>query len=457
MYTRNIIVPVALLISQALAATNLTQLLADIPPCTLQCATTLLLPAGCEFTNLTACLCTSVDLQRNLSLCVLDACTVSEQAVTLTSLQNDVCMGVPYPSRSREIIRDIIIMAAVTFPVIALRFVSRRIVTNMMGWDDWAIGVSALIMIPMTAIPIINATRGFGNHFWDVPVTNLEGLRKLYYISQIMYSLILAAAKMSILFLYLRIFLNKTFRLATYITMACVLGQTIAFALVIAFQCTPVDSYWDTTIPGKCIHSQAFVYSAAGINILEDLIIMFLPVMELRALKLDLRKKFALGFMFALGSFACITSMIRLKYIISYGTSIDLTYDNVDVIIWSVLETFTAIICASLMCFRPLLVRLLPAIFQSNKTTTASMNTPNPPQSWGQLVSSRLGSKLRSGNHGIELSSVDEETRGGKPKEIRVQTTWVTETTTGGSPERGLHEKYGGWSESHANRSDDSL
>ncbi len=107
---------------------------------------------------------------------------------------------------------------------------------------------------------------------------------------------------MSILFLYLRIFLNKTFRLATYITMACVLGQTIAFALVIAFQCTPVDSYWDTTIPGKCIHSQAFVYSAAGINILEDLIIMFLPVMELRSLKLDLRKKFALGFMFALGS-----------------------------------------------------------------------------------------------------------------------------------------------------------
>jgi hypothetical protein len=133
------------------------------------------------------------------------------------------------------------------------------------------------------------------------------------------------------------------------------------------------------------------------------------------------------------------------------------TDDNVDVIIWSVLETFTAIICASLMCFRPLLVRLLPAIFQSNKTTTASMNTPNPPQSWGQLVSSRLGSKLRSGNHGIELSSVDEEARGGKPKEIRVQTTWVTETTTGGSPERGLHEKYGGWSESHANRSDDSL
>jgi hypothetical protein len=84
--------------------------------------------------------------------------------------------------------------------------------------------------------------------------------------------------------------------------MGWVVAQTIAFVVVISFQCTPVDSYWNTTIPGKCIDSRAFVYSAAGVSIFEDLLIMFLPVWELKALKLDLRKKFALGFMFALGS-----------------------------------------------------------------------------------------------------------------------------------------------------------
>ena len=109
-------------------------------------------------------------------------------------------------------------------------------------------------------------------------------------------------AKLSILFLYLRIFLNKSFRLAVHITMACIIAQTVANCLAISFQCTPVDSYWDTSIKGTCIHSLGFVYSAAGLSILQDLIIMFLPVLELKALKLDLRKKFALGFMFALGS-----------------------------------------------------------------------------------------------------------------------------------------------------------
>jgi hypothetical protein len=53
-------------------------------------------------------------------------------------------MGVPYPSRSGEIIRDITIMAAVTFPIAALRFVSRSMVSNKMGWDDWAVGVATV-------------------------------------------------------------------------------------------------------------------------------------------------------------------------------------------------------------------------------------------------------------------------------------------------------------------------
>jgi hypothetical protein len=84
--------------------------------------------------------------------------------------------------------------------------------------------------------------------------------------------------------------------------MVWIVTQTIAFVIVVSFQCMPVDSYWNTTIPRKCLDSQAFVYSAAGVSIFEDFWIMFLPVWELKALKLDLRKKFTLGFMFALGS-----------------------------------------------------------------------------------------------------------------------------------------------------------
>jgi hypothetical protein len=127
-------------------------------------------------------------------------------------------------------------------------------------------------------------------------------LEQLYYISQILYVLLQAIAKISILFLYLRIFLNKRFRLVTKITMAGIVIQTIAFVIVVSFQCNPVNSYWDAKVRGKCINSLGFVYSAAGVSIFDDIFIMLLPILELKALKLNLRKKFALGLIFALGS-----------------------------------------------------------------------------------------------------------------------------------------------------------
>lgn len=66
------------------------------------------------------------------------------RAATLTITQNDICIGVPQPSRSAEIIRDIIIIAAVTFPIIILRFISRSLVSSRLWWDDWAIALAAV-------------------------------------------------------------------------------------------------------------------------------------------------------------------------------------------------------------------------------------------------------------------------------------------------------------------------
>ena len=49
-----------------------------------------------------------------------------------------MCKGVPQPSRGAEIIRVVIILTAIAFPVIFLRLFSRY-VTAWIWWDDWAI------------------------------------------------------------------------------------------------------------------------------------------------------------------------------------------------------------------------------------------------------------------------------------------------------------------------------
>ncbi|OBT82508.1 hypothetical protein VE02_09759 [Pseudogymnoascus sp. 03VT05] len=440
-----IIATVALLVGAAIANVNLSQALAQIPTCTQECGV-VLVPARCQLTDLSNCLCTNSTLQLEFALCVLESCDLADQFVSSTVLQNEICKGVPIPSRSADMIRDVIIISAFTYVIIGLRFYSRALVTSEMWWDDWAIALAALLMIPMTIIPIFNATRGFGKHFWDVPPENLVLLRKLYYISQILYVVVQSVAKFSILLLYLRIFPSERFRLVIKISIGWMICHTLAFGMVVSFQCIPVESVWDLTVHGRCTNSQAFVYAAAGFSIFEDFIIMILPVWELKDLSLNLRKKIALMFLFALGSFACITSMIRLKYIIAYGTSVDVTFNNVDVILWSVLEDYVAIICASLMCFRPLLIRFLPSMLP---TTGLSESKNTGSQAWVHARgNSRLASKLGAGAKGYELHSQDDEAKDRQGKAIRVQKTWFTQTSSAEElPERSYSIESHGRSE----------
>lgn len=102
--------------------------------------------------------------------------------------------------------------------------------------------------------------------------------------------------------LFLRIFLDKKFRLIVKICIVWVVCKTIAFAVAVALQCIPPASIWDSNIKGTCSNSAAQVYSGAAINILEDLVIILLPIKELKGLNLGPRKKLAVIFMFALGS-----------------------------------------------------------------------------------------------------------------------------------------------------------
>lgn len=72
--------------------------------------------------------------------------------------------------------------------------------------------------------------------------------------------------------------------------------------LVPAFECLPVRSVWDKTIPSKCLNLPAVIYIGASSSIIFDFIIIGLPIPELKTLNLSLKKKITIGFMFSVGS-----------------------------------------------------------------------------------------------------------------------------------------------------------
>lgn len=66
--------------------------------------------------------------------------------------------------------------------------------------------------------------------------------------------------------------------------------------------------------------------------------------------------------------------MVRLKYLVMFSSTLDTTWDNVDIVIWSIIEEFCAILCASLPALRPLLQKV-PQLFTTKRATTQTTST----------------------------------------------------------------------------------
>jgi hypothetical protein len=78
----------------------------------------------------------------------------------------------------------------------------------------------------------------------------------------------------------------------------------VVFVVVTALQCIPVRiswEKWDGEHEGKCISLNAIGWTSAAVNIILDLIVMVLPVRELKNLKISRWRKAGVMLMFAGG------------------------------------------------------------------------------------------------------------------------------------------------------------
>lgn len=127
----------------------------------------------------------------------------------------------------------------------------------------------------------------------------VEFLRALY-ATVVLYNFTQLCVKFSILFQYRRIF--RTDGAKRIITaLIAWLGAYAMFCLgTTIFTRWPVAKYWDDSIEGGCIERSVLNYAIAGFNIVNDLIILFIPIPWLKNLQVTFRAKLLL-----IGVFTC--------------------------------------------------------------------------------------------------------------------------------------------------------
>ncbi|KAK1622158.1 hypothetical protein BDP81DRAFT_155037 [Colletotrichum phormii] len=338
-----------------LNSSSLTTLITRVPQCAMACLIDGYHSTNCPIDKLADCVCTDIPLQARSSQCVQLSCDFNDQIATVNVTQ-ELCKGYPNEPRARPAKFLSVGLPTMTLVVVLLRCATRIHVSRRLWWDDGAALLSMALLAVLSGLGYANEDLGFGHHYWNIDPGNSKTILQVY-VLQMLYIFVQAFAKISIACIYSRVFASKTFRLKTNIFMIFVTTHSLLFLLLIIFQCTPIQSIWNRAIPSQCLNISAISNGGAAFSIFEDMILIILPIPELLKLHLDRKKKAALFGMLALGSFACIASMIRLKYMITFAHSFDPTWDYVDVVDWSSLELNAAVMCGSLPALRPLFIK----------------------------------------------------------------------------------------------------
>jgi len=123
------------------------------------------------------------------------------------------------------------------------------------------------------------------------------------FVGNIFYALAIAFTKLSIIASYLHIFSPRgVIRWLLLATGAVTIGLLTASVPATVFQCRPVAAAWDFSLPQDgCYSFVNFLYASTAVNITTDLLLCTAPIPLLWELRLPVRQKMLISFLFFLG------------------------------------------------------------------------------------------------------------------------------------------------------------
>ena len=149
-------------------------------------------------------------------------------------------------------------------------------------------------------------TAGVGYHaetVWkDHPERRVSWAKSLFAL-QWLYLAGVVLPKMSILFLYLRVFIDRRTRNICFVLTGLIVANWMAYLLASIFQCWPISYQWDKTIKGgRCFNQEIWYKTSSVPNIATDVIILVLPIPLVWRLKASRVRKLGLLVIFLVGS-----------------------------------------------------------------------------------------------------------------------------------------------------------
>ncbi|KAI3395067.1 hypothetical protein diail_1824 [Diaporthe ilicicola] len=261
-------------------------------------------------------------------------------------------------------------MIALSVIVVVCRFYIRLKLKSGLKWDDWFILIS-LTSIITAGVLVVAASTVDPDSAWlsisqsdpnYVYTPGNETHLLLSWVSSIFYFCVVCAAKLSILFMYKRIFsVSPVFRRQVYLVVTIVSMYWVAIVLADIFNCIPFKYSWISSMSPApyCFNFNLFWFSTGIIETVLDVVIISLPVSMVAKLHLSVKKRIGIGGVFLLGAFGIVTGAIRVWSAYLPGQRSPSWGESE---VWSSIHAGVCIICACLPVCWPLISPLFSKI-----------------------------------------------------------------------------------------------
>ncbi|KAI9686107.1 MAG: hypothetical protein M1820_010696 [Bogoriella megaspora] len=263
---------------------------------------------------------------------------------------------------------------------VGLRFLARYFQKAPLGWDDFLIPISLINLLAMGIDSLLALRWAVGYHIERVLKTMPDQIanwgKNSFYAIPILYATAVAWPKLSILLLYLRIFTYKWPRICCWTIAAIIIITAIGNVFGIALQCFPVEKAWNPTLPGHCNNIQAHLIYGSLPNIVTDVAMLLLPIPLVWKLQTSTHVKIGLLATFMVGGAGLITSVIRFAEFFLNQYASDGTWFATPLYIWVIVEASIYHMCACLLTFRPIVVRIIYSPSVSSVYSWLKKRTP---------------------------------------------------------------------------------
>ncbi|KAJ6010100.1 hypothetical protein N7522_005116 [Penicillium canescens] len=212
-----------------------------------------------------------------------------------------------------------------------LRLYTRCLATHKLRIEDALMGAGLLCTWGAAISIVYSAVHGVGTggSIWALPREQRLRITLANWILQKFWPIAQVFVKISILIFLRRVVgvVDWVRRCATALIIF-VVAWGITALIANTFQCWPVQYFWIKSIEGSCMSGQTTFYTIIGVfSVIEDVLILCLPLPVVWRLQMRLREKIELTVLFLIGCLVCIFSILRLVQLKNYLTD-NLTYSS---------------------------------------------------------------------------------------------------------------------------------